>query len=65
MIHKYLIQIEDRPDSRWLIPVSCLQERLAVNVRCVTDSLTDGYHPRVTVIQEEMPTTQEGGEHNK
>ncbi|HEY9171388.1 MAG TPA: hypothetical protein VI136_03790 [Verrucomicrobiae bacterium] len=61
MIHKYLIQIEDRPDTRWLISHDCLLGRLAINVRWVTDSLTDGDHPKVTVIQEEVPADNTSG----
>ena len=61
MTQKHLIQIEDRPDTRWLIPHDSLLGRLAINGRCVTDSLTAGNHPKVTVVQEEVPADNTSG----
>jgi hypothetical protein len=55
MIQKFLVQIEDRRSTRWLVDSEGLRRRLAVLTCHIADAVTEGTRPGIAVIREEAP----------
>ena len=62
MIQKFLVQVEDHRDTRWLIDSEELRRRLAIFSRHIVAAVTEGPQPGILVIQEEAPGPQEQAE---
>jgi hypothetical protein len=52
---KFLVQIEDEPETRWLQSPNELRRTLEQTAHCAVSWATAGPVPRVFVIQEEVP----------
>jgi hypothetical protein len=59
MNHKFLVEIQDRRDTRWLVDSEELRRRLAVFTCFLTDAVTEGPRPGILVIQDEVPEKQD------
>ena len=59
MIQKFLVEIEDRRNTRWLVDSEELRRRLAIFACLIADAVTEGPRPGILVIQEEAPEKQD------
>ena len=59
MIQKFLVEIEDRRNTRWLVDSEELRRRLAIFACLIADAVTEGPRPGILVIQEETPEKQD------
>ena len=59
MIQKFLVEIEDQRNTRWLVDSEELRHRLEILAYVIADTVTEGPKPRILVIQEEKPEPEE------
>lgn len=54
MIQKFLVEIEDRRNTRWLVDSEEVRHRLAIFACLIADAVTEGPRPSILVIREEV-----------